>query len=137
MRFKYSEYTGSDGNVIFRPVVVLTLKHGDKFIQTEAVIDSGADFTILPIEIAGILCIKLDSRTKTTFHGAGSNAFTVYPSPVKIEHMLRQGGFRTIKWSVKVFFAEAQPTILLGYQGFLERFRIILDGKKKELEIAA
>ena len=135
MKFKYSEYIGPNNTKIFRPTVPIIFKNKSKFIQTEAIIDSGADFTILPIEIAGILDIKLDVHTKTIFHGAGGNPFTVYPSPVNIEHTLRQGGFRTIQWHTKVFFAESQPGILLGHRGFLEKFKITLDGKKKELEI--
>lgn len=135
MKFKYSEYTALDGSKIFRPTVSIIFKNELKFIHTEAIIDSGADFTILPIEIAGILDIKLDLRARTTFHGAGSNPFTVYPSPLKIELILRQGGFRSIQWKTKVFFAESQPGILLGQNGFLERLKVTLDGQRKEVEI--
>lgn len=135
MKFAYSEYTALDGSKIFRPTVSILFKNKSKFIYTEALIDSGADFTILPIEIAGILDIALDPRVKTTFHGAGSNLFTVYPSPIEIEHVLRQTGFRSIQWKTNVFFAEAQPAILLGQKGFLERFKVILNGQRKEVEI--
>lgn len=136
MKFKYSEYAGPDNLKIFRPTVPILFKLKSKFIYTEAIIDSGADFTILPIEIAGILDIKLDGRKKTSFHGAGNNQFTVYPSPESIEHIIRQNSFRPLKWNSKVYFAESQPGILLGHKGFLERFKITLDGKKKELEIS-
>lgn len=135
MKFKYSEYIDDKGGKLYRPTVPIVFKNKSKFIQTEAVIDSGADFTILPIEIAGFLDIKLDGRTKTNFHGAGSNPFPVYPSPIKIEHILRQNGFRTIKWNAKIFFAESQPAILLGQKGFLEKFSVTLDGKNKVTEI--
>ena len=135
MKFKYSEYKCTDGTKIYRPTVPIIFKYKSSFIQTEAVVDSGADFTILPIEVAGILGIKLDQKAKTIFHGAGNNSFTVYPSLVKIEHMLRQGGFRAINWQTEVFFAESQPGILLGHQGFLEKFKVTLESKRKELEI--
>lgn len=135
MKFKYSEYLAENNIKIFRPTVPIIFKNKSKFIQTEAIIDSGADFTILPIEIAGILNIKLDGRTKTIFHGAGGNPFPVYLSPINIEHILRQSGFQTINWQTKVFFAESQPAILLGHKGFLEKFRVTLDGKRKEVEI--
>lgn len=136
MKFKYSEYIAADNIKIFRPTIPIIFKNRSKLIQTEAIIDSGADFTILPIEVAGILDIKLDAHEKKVFHGAGSNPFSVYPSPVNVEHILRQGGFRTITWRKKVFFAESQPAILLGHKGFLEKFRIILDGRRKEVEIS-
>lgn len=135
MKFKYSEYIVQDKIKIYRPTVPIIFKNKSKFIPTEAIIDSGADFTILPIEMAGALDIKLDLRTKTKFHGAGNNSFTVYPSPVKIEHLLRQEGFRPLKWQADVVFAESQPGILLGHKGFLEKFRVVLDGKRKEVEI--
>lgn len=135
MIFPYSEYTGLDGTKIYRPTVSILFRNNAKFIFTEALIDSGADFTILPIEIAGALDIALAPQAKTAFHGAGSNLFTVYPSPIEIEHVLRQTGFRSIHWKAKVFFAEAQPAILLGQKGFLERFRTTLDGQRKLLEI--
>lgn len=137
MIFKYSEYTGPNNTKIFRPTVPIVFKQNSKFINTIAIIDSGADFTILPIEIAGILDVKLDVRTKKIFYGAGSSAFTVYESPVQIEHIIRQGGFRPIKWKTKVFFAESQPAILLGQKGFLEKFKVTLDGKRKEVGIIA
>lgn len=136
MKFKYSEYSGANKIKIFRPTVPILFKNKSKFILTEAIIDSGADFTILPIEIAGILGIKLDAHKKTIFYAAGSNPFSVYRSPESIEHVLRQSGFRQITWKSKVYFAESQPGILLGHKGFLENFKIILDGKRKELEIS-
>jgi hypothetical protein len=135
MRFKYSQYPTPDGKNIYRPSVPIVLKNGSSFILVEAVIDSGADFTIFPIEIAGVLNLKLDKNSKKNFIGAGSNPFTVYPSPVKIEHILRQSGFRSLKWKTDVYFAESQPAILLGNQGFLDQFVVTFDGKKKEIEI--
>lgn len=135
MKFKYSEYPGPNNSKILRPTVPIIFKNKSKFILTEAIIDSGADFNILPIEIAGTLGLKLDGRTKTKFHGAGNNSFTVYPSPINLNHIIRQGGFRPITWKAKVLFAESQPGILLGHKSFLEKFKVTLNGKNKELEI--
>lgn len=135
MKFKYSEYKDDKGIKFFRPTLPILFKCNQKFIFVEAVIDSGADFNILPIEIAGILGIKLDCRAKSEFHGAGSNSFMVYPSQVKIEHVIRQDGFRPLRWESEVYFAESQPAILLGQKGFLENFRVTLDGKKRETEM--
>lgn len=46
MKFKYSEYIGPNGTKIFRPTVPIIFKNRSKFIQTEAIIDSGSDFTM-------------------------------------------------------------------------------------------
>lgn len=135
MKFKYSQYPTLEGKSIYRPSIPIIFKNEEKFIYVEAIIDSGADFTILPIEIAGELGIKLDVKSKATFYGAGGNPFTVYPSPVQIEHVLRQNGFRQITWKASLYFAESQPAILLGNHGFLDQFEVRLKGKTKETEI--
>ncbi|OIO52290.1 hypothetical protein COT40_02180 [Candidatus Peregrinibacteria bacterium CG08_land_8_20_14_0_20_41_10] len=135
MKFKYFQYPAPDSKNIYRPSIPITFKNGYRFIDVIALIDSGADFTILPLEIAGVLGIELNPQSKISFYGAGDNSFTVYPSPVKIEHILKQIGFRQIVWKTCVYFAESQSTILLGNHGFLDQFEIRLNGKKKELEI--
>lgn len=135
MKFKYSHYLTPDGKIIYRPSLSIIFRHGENFIYTEAIIDSGADYTVLPIELAGILKVDLDIREKKTFYGAGKNPFIVYPSGVKITHLLRQAGFRPIEWETIVYFAESQPAILLGNNGFLNNFRVLLDGVKKEVEV--
>lgn len=135
MKFKYSQHPLPGGDSIYRPTIPILLKLKSKFIFVEAVVDSGADFTILPIEIAGILDIVLQKKDKKIFLGAGNNSFSVYRSPEPISHLIRQDGHRPLKWESKVYFAESQPAILLGNIGFLENFRVVLDGKNKYLEI--
>lgn len=135
MKFQYTKFKMPDGGATYRPILPILFKNKEQFVYVEAVIDSGADHTILPIELAGELGIKLDEKSKQKFFGAGNNSFHVYPSPRKIEHVLRQNGFRTIRWESKVYFAEAQPSILLGFNGFLDRFKVSLNGPKKEFDI--
>jgi hypothetical protein len=134
MKFKYFEYETHKG-LIKRPGVSLLLKNGKPYVILDAIVDSGSDFSIFPIEIAGQLNIKLNGKTKESFIGAGNNPFTVYKSPIEVEHVIMLSGFRPLKWKSVVYFAESQPAILLGHHGFLDRFKIILDGKKQEMEI--
>lgn len=135
MKFLYSQFPGLDGESVYRPSVWILLKYQNKFVYTEGFIDSGSDYTILPLEFAGELGLKLDPRKKIQFLGAGKNPFVVYPSPAKIKHIIREYGFRNLEWESKVYFAESQPAILFGNHGFLNQFRIVLDGIKKEFEI--
>lgn len=135
MIFKYSQYPAPGGKSIYRPSISIMFKRGSRFILLEALVDSGADHTILPIEIAGELDLKLDKRTKSIFYGAGGNPFTVYRSQVKLECIIRQAGFRSYNWKSFVYFAESQPTILLGNKGFLDQFKVTLNGIKREVEI--
>ena len=135
MIFKYYQYQTKENETIYRPTIPIVFKNGKHFIFTDATIDSGADFSILSIEMAKVLDIKLDHRSKKTIESAGGNTFTVYPSPISIEHIIRQKGFRTLKWKALVYFSEIQPTILLGQKGFLDKLIVTLDGRKKEVRL--
>lgn len=138
MLFKYSQYPASNqpGDFIYRPTVDIIFKYNQQFILVEALVDSGSDWTILPLEVADVLGIPVTSNNKTEFNAAGGNTFMVYQPPYMIEHILRQPGFRPFKWKSKVCFAVSQPTILLGQVGFLDRFKVTLNGIKKQLEIS-
>lgn len=135
MKFDFSKHILPDGNAVYRPSLPVMFVNGKQFAYMRAFVDSGADYTILPIVIAGHLGIKLNVKEKVSFIGAGGNPFNVYKSPVAIGHILRREGFRPIKWRAYVYFAESQPAILLGNCGFLDRFKVILDGPKKEMEV--
>jgi predicted aspartyl protease len=134
MIFKYREYREADGKTIYRPTIPIIFKNGKYFAFLEAVIDSGADYIILPIEMAGQLNLKLESKTE--FYAAGGNRFTVYKSPIELEYIIRKDGYRNITTKTTVYFAESQPAILLGHHGFLQKLKITLNGPKKEVEIA-
>lgn len=133
MIFQYSQYKGPHGKFIYRPEIPIVFKNGKHFIFVRAIIDSGADYIILPIETAGQLNITLTSKSE--FYSAGGNRFTVYKSPLELEYIIRKEGFRNIAQKTVVYFAESQPAILLGNHGFLEKMRITLNGPKKEIEI--
>lgn len=118
------------------PLVPITFRNKKKVFVTIALIDSGADVSILPIEIAGELGLKLDPKEKIEMNAAGGNTFFIYPSTEKIECIVEQKGFRSIILRSKVYFTEAASTILLGHNNFLYQLKITLDGVKKEIVVS-
>lgn len=135
MKFPYVEFLGLAEERIFRPMIQITLKSNKRVFESYALIDSGADYTILPIEIAGEFNLKLSGQPQYNIEGAGGDHFTIYKAPVEIEVILKKTGFRDIKCSSYVYFAESGSTLLLGQKGFLDQFTVKLDGFKKEVEI--
>lgn len=133
--FPYIEFLGLAEDRVFRPMIPVTFRANGEDFNSYSLIDSGADYTILPIEIAGRLKLDLGSQLSYSILGAGGNRFTIYKSPIEIEHIIKKKGFREIKWSSTVFFAESGSTIMLGQSGFLNRFKVVLNGKNKEIEI--
>ena len=136
MKFQYSQFSVSGSRMVYRPMLEIVLKANKRFIYTHAVIDSGADCCIYPKDLADDLGITLDPKNKEEFFGAGGKKFVVFPSPVKIEHLIRKNGFRSIVWqNSKVYFANNHNIALLGMSGFLDKFRVVLNGCDKEFEI--
>jgi len=137
MIFPQIEFVGLLEERIFRPMIPITFKSKNLTFQSYALIDSGSDYTILPIEIAGKLNIKLSSKNSYEIEGAGGTIFRIYRSPSEIEYIIYQKGFRKIKNKAHVFFAESGNTLLLGQKGFLDKISIRLNSMRKEIEIFA
>lgn len=135
MIFPYVEFLGLAEDRIFRPMIPVTFKANGKVFKTYSLIDSGSDYSILPIEIAGIFKLKLSDQPRYNILGAGGNSFTIYKSPIEIEQVIQKQGFRDIKWKSFVYFAESGSIILLGQNSFMNNFKIILNGKTREVEI--
>lgn len=135
MKFPYVEFLGLAEERIFRPMVPITFQLGKQFFPSYALVDSGADYTILPIEIAAVFDFKLSDQPQYTIQGAGGGVFTIYKSPKKLEHVFQKKGFRDIRFSSYVYFAESGSTALLGQKGFLDQLKVMMDGSKKEIDI--
>ena len=135
MLFKYFQQQLPNGQTKSLPCVLVTFKNKKNKIPVVALIDSGADFSILPIEVAGILGIKLNPKEKIEMNAAGGSTFDVYPSPQPIECIFEQKGFRSIVLRSKVYFTGVAPTILIGHDSLLFQLRVTLDGVRKEVKI--
>lgn len=135
MIFQYTEFLGLAEDRVFRPLIPVTFIANRQSFNSYVLIDSGADYSILPIEIAGRLKLDISNQPRYQIISAGGNTFTIYKSPSKIEHVIQKRGFRDIIWEETVYFAESSSTLLLGQNGFLRHFKILLDGEKREVEI--
>lgn len=100
-----------------------------------ALVDTGADITILPLEISQVLGIELNTEKAINIGSAGGGKFTAIPSKKKIKYSLEHSGFRPIQWNGTVFFAPRQPTILLGQYECLSELKITLDAKNRILKV--
>lgn len=135
MNFPYVEDLGLEEERIFRPMLPVTFRANGVSFKSYALVDSGSDYTILPIEVAGILNLKLSTNRQFNLQAAGGNMFRIYKSPEKVEQAIEKKGFRPRKFSSYVYFAESGSVILLGQKGFLDQLNVKLKGSERELEI--
>lgn len=131
MRFPYRKINlknpFSSKQYILRPIIPISLKYGDKSLRYEALVDSGADFNIFPLEIADKLAIKFKDNKKLYFTGIGGNPITG-----KITEIVIELGSKKIL--TKAVFAEVGNGIL-GQYGFFDMLQIKFNLNSKEIVI--
>lgn len=123
--FPFKEEKSAIFGKIYRPISQVSFKHLNANVWRELtmLIDTGADYTILPKFLAEILGINLKKNCRViTTEGAGGKQ-SVFLFKGKIS--TRIGGF---KRSIPVGFLDNNyiPP-LLGRQEFFETFRVVFD----------
>lgn len=131
MEFTYTRRE-SDIGLVYIPTLPISL---NGFPIGQAMIDTGADVTILPMELYQVLGVDLDPRKAIEMCSAGGGRFKAVPSSEKITYSIDHSGFRPIIWKGTVFFASEQPIVLLGHYQCLAELKIILDGKRKMISV--
>lgn len=114
-------------NFILRPIIPLSLWHKNKSLRYEALIDSGADFNIFPLQIAEDLGIKFKDHKKILFKGIGGDMGEGIIGDISLEL-----GGRNI--STKAVFADVGNGVL-GQYGFFDICTVNFNLKKKIIEI--
>lgn len=132
MKFKYRKINLKDPfstkKYILRPIIPVSLQYKEKSIHYEALIDTGADFCIFPIELAGILGIEFKKDATIYFSGVGAEPMKGYIADVLLT-IGKEG------MSTQVVFAEICSIRILGQRGFFDQFDVKLSYQKKTIEI--
>lgn len=135
MEFAYVKTEGDTG-YIYRPSLSVTFSNGDKkFLVMNALVDTGSDVTILPLDIAHALNIELDDSKQMRLSCAGGGMFTALPSLKKITYTIEKKGFRPVSWKGTIYFAESEPVVLLGHYQCMENFDLTFYGPERKLSI--
>ena len=122
MDVKFAFEYGGDSffGKVYRPVANVSLKSfkNDVWIDTWMVVDSGADFTILPRYLAEDLDVSLEHDCiKDVTSGVGGEQ-TIYLCKQKVKAKIRN-----LKREIPLaFFDSNEVPALLGRLGFLETF---------------
>ncbi len=107
------------------PVKFYNNKTGKSAFETIMLLDSGADITVIPLDWAEILDLKLEPRNEL-IDGIGGKV-AVYDSFAKIEIKKRTKSFGQIRIPVMVPQDRDTDYQLLGRAGFFDNFIINID----------
>lgn len=125
MTYQYLEITPE----VSRPIIPIILKHKDKFILYDGLIDSGTDHCIFSIELAQVLNIAVSKR-KVSFMGVSKEKVSGHWGEIDIR-------IGHIAYHLKAIFAEISDFGhgILGQKGFFDHFDVELSYKKQLIEI--
>jgi hypothetical protein len=111
------------------PVVPVTLSEHDRFIESFALVDSGAEHNIFPLEAAEDLELDLSHERDVTIIGAGGKE-----TPGKISVVDYKLG--RLNWTAPIIFSQAvveRP--LLGQLGFFAFFTVTFRYSRRDIQI--
>lgn len=126
MKFVYQEFEIQPSpatkrkKLIYRPIIPVILINNKKFIEYQALIDTGADFNVFEGGISQFLGIRLTSGNKRQITGLGGEKIKGY------EHnmILRTAGKQ---YNTKLIFSNQIPPYsfgVLGNQGFFDHYKV-------------
>lgn len=120
---------------VARPEIPIRIVGPNGFVEAWGLVDTGADQVILPILLAELLGIEIETDETEGAQGPGGHELTMWPGEVELEIEGDQGSYR---WKVHVGFIESHDDLAsayLGHAGFLEYFRATFDSDAQTLEL--
>jgi len=130
--FRYKEVKRPDSSAVKIPAIPITLIGDKGSFDTVALIDSGADISVIPKDIAEILGLNLKGDITDAF-GIGGSARTI---ETKIRVIISKGHERyQLQLPIKVILGKYDFPVLLGREGFFDKFKIIFDQQKEKISL--
>lgn len=115
-----------DGSFAHRPKITVTFIGPKASMDFLALIDSGADITIIPRSIADFLGIPYDFKSKERFYGFGKESFQCASSTVDIvfRGSERQQDEKLVRVPVLVTLSGEEKEPVLGHTKIFDSFII-------------
>lgn len=111
----------------YYPIIPVTLRHGDREIRIEALVDSGASISTFQGDLAQVLGLTLEAGEKIYLQGIGGRVLG-YMHEVQL-----QVGMVQMRCKI-VFSNELISSVnLLGRADFFEHFLISFDERNRKL----
>lgn len=143
MKFAYREYVAQfpgtdDFRLILRPVITIRIAGPQAAARWDALVDTGADETLLPLSLSQLLGVDLDGRPTSQAAGISGDKLTIYYGEVALQI---SSGNETVEWRDMVGFVEFEnaddEVIVLGHGACLDYFTATFDGERAELTLQA
>lgn len=125
MKFPYLQYGD-----FYRPIVPVTFVVGDQSLTYQALVDTGADYSVVDRELGVELGIQFDKALPVEVAGIAGSA----PGSIVLVDL----HISTMNFTrVPVIFVElgTRSFGILGHAGLFDRFRLTVEFAKREFQI--
>ncbi len=129
--FRYKKFQRADGHHCYGPWVPLTVIGKKDILEIVFLLDSGADYTVIPLALAEILGLDL-SKPKEKTKGVGGEIETI---PTRMNVNLK-GPHENYKLSIPthvILNKDSDVPPLLGRAGFFNEFHILIDQRRGKI----
>lgn len=128
--------TPDDVGIILRSVIPIVIDGPNGAMEIWALVDTGADHTVLPRFVAEQLAIPLHQDPTVTATAYGG---TPIPLSVGIATLSLSTQGKTVSWTDEFAFHESadgeNETAVVGHAGFLNYFTATFDGQAGQLTL--
>ena len=133
MVFKYKSICRPDGNQIKTPSIPVTfIGRFQMKIEFMALIDSGADLSVIPEDVAELLDINLEKKRDKS-RGIGGEVEVVNSS---VEINIKKGHESyTFAIPVQVIIGKQKVPVILGREKFFDEFKITFEQDSERLSL--
>lgn len=131
IHYNYKTVQRPDGTQVKTPSIPIVLK-GKEIIPTIGLLDSGADISAMSIDFAKILGLDLN-KEKTASYGIGGRVDSIETSV----NILVEKGHEKYSFNIpiKVILGNYDFPVLLGRNGFFDKFIISFDQKQERVSL--
>lgn len=131
LTFKYKSVKRLDGTEVRIPSIPIVLDGKEKF-ETIALLDSGADISAIPLNVAEILGLNIKGDKIPVF-GIGGKVDSI---ETRMNIALEKGHEHyKMQIPVKVILGNYDFPVLLGRVGFFDNFIILFDQSKERVSL--
>lgn len=129
--FKYKSIKRPDKNEVKTPSIPIMLKgNSPTWIEFVALLDSGADLSVIPQDVAELLNLDLSGK-KEKSSGIGGEV-EVINTKMTLNIKKKHEDY-TFVIPVQVILGESKVPILLGRKGFFDQFKITFEQKNERV----
>jgi len=120
--------------IVYRPTVDLLFREGTGYNLYSFIVDSGADISLAPRQLAQRLGVEWANGTRVRLSGISPRPECSVDGRVHTVHAIVPELSRELKLSI--CFAEGDAPYLVGREGFFDRFKVTLDKPRQRTVFA-